>query len=456
LDAGGTASRGRATVSSVPKLAGRPPAKPPAGKPARGKPGRLGKGKPAKLGRKPAAPPPAEPVDDLVEGAAPAPKPAAPRWAKWLIAVGSALVILSAGSVATAGALYHRWTSGIHKETLLPPGAGGQQGKEAIAGAFNLLMIGVDDRISNPGNGSRSDSIIIAHVNAAHTTVYLTSIPRDTLVEIPPFPAANYAGSGGKKRKINEAYQAGTGNGQSRSGGVQLLALTIEKLTGITFSGAAIVNFQGFRALVNDLGGVYMCIDEKTTSIHIGFKADGTTATPYTQVDTGSGTKLYRVPGVTPMVYEKGCRKLQAWQALDYVRQRDLLENGDGDYGRQRHQQQFISAVMKQAMAKGVLQNPVTLDAMIRHVGSALTVDLRGISLIDWMFTLRNVANKPPITLRTNAGKYDSLIINGAYQGEQLTADSMAMFEAVRTDTVEQFLLEHPDFASDAKLPTFR
>lgn len=438
-----TVGRARVPGQGGPAEPARPPK--PAGRPV------------AKLGRKPAAAGPVIDHDaaDVNVDARPS-KTKAPRWAKTLITVGTALVVLSAGSVATASALYHRWTSGIQREELLPPAPDAPQGKDAIKGAFNLLMLGVDDRIDNPGNGSRSDSIIIAHVNAAHTAVYLTSIPRDTLVQIPAFPASGYQGTGEGRAKINEAYSRGTGKGQGRAGGVQLLALTVQKLTGLTFSGAAIVNFQGFKALVDDLGGVYMCIDEKTTSIHIGRRADGTVATPYTQQDTGSGTRLSPVPGVTPVVYEKGCRKLQPWEALDYVRQRDLLENGDGDYGRQRHQQQFISAVMKQAMKKGVLQNPVMLDSMIRDVGSALTVDLRDISLLDWMYTLRNVASRDPITLRTNAGKYNSLIINGSYRGEELSQDSLAMFDAVRTDTVDQFLAEHPEFGADAKLPTFR
>jgi len=55
------------------------------------------------------------------------------------------------------------------------------------------------------------------------------------------------------------------------------------------------------------------------------------------------GEDIYNGPG---HVYNQGCRHLQPWEALDYVRQRENLPLGD--YDRQRHQQQFMDAVFKQ------------------------------------------------------------------------------------------------------------
>src|SRR6185437_14787740 len=121
-----------------------------------------------------------------------------------------------------------------------------------------------------------------------------------------------------------------------------------------------IVNFAGFQSMVAALGGVDMCVDEKTISVHVGSDAHGNFHAPYEITASG----VYPIRGITPQVYEPGCQHLAAWQALDYVRQRELIP--DGDYGRQRHQQQFLQAVLKEATGAGVLTSPVKLDRVLR------------------------------------------------------------------------------------------
>src|SRR5205823_5729871 len=134
------------------------------------------------------------------------------------------------------------------------------------------------------------------------------------------------------------------------------------------FDGAAVVDFGGFNKVVDQLGGVYMCVDERTESQHIGHDKDGKFLAPWTGPD-GS----YRNYASTPEVYEVGCRHMAPWQALDYARQRKSIP--DGDYGRQRHQQQLLKAIFDEARHQGVATSPRKLDAMIRAVGSSLTVD---------------------------------------------------------------------------------
>src|SRR5262249_34163035 len=143
---------------------------------------------------------------------------------------------------------------------------------------------------------------------------------------------------------------------------------TLTQLTGVRFDGAAVLNFGGFDKVVEELGGVYMCIDEQVTSIHTGH------------------------------VFRKGCQNLTAQQTLDYLRQRETLPNGDFD--RQRHHEQFLKAIFEKTFASGITRNPLKLDQIIRDVGSSLTVDLNGVPVDQLAYTLRNVNPSAVVGIR--------------------------------------------------------
>jgi anionic cell wall polymer biosynthesis LytR-Cps2A-Psr (LCP) family protein len=141
-------------------------------------------------------------------------------------------------------------------------------------------------------------------------------------------------------------------------------------------------------------------------------------------------------------VYDVGCRDFSDWQALDYVRQRELLP--DGDYGRQRHQQQLLKAILKTAVSQG-LNSPTKLPGLLTAIGKAMTVFQEGISLEDWAFGMKDVNPDNIVTLRTNDGKFDPVRAPaGVGSAEGLTADSLAMFQAAKTDTLDAFVVAHP------------
>jgi LCP family protein required for cell wall assembly len=364
-----------------------------------------------------------------------------PLWAKLLIVAGALLVLASAGVLVVEKLVAHTVNSRIPQTNLLgTPGPGQVAPAHAsIDGAVNILLVGIDERVDQAATDpSRADSIILLHVPVTHDRAYLVSIPRDTLVDIPADSAAGYLGG---SDKINAAYSVGSSHGLGRAGGFQLLARTVTQLSGITFNAGMIVNFAGFQDLVGALGGVDMCVDERTVSVHIGHDAQGRYAVPY---DLSGGSPV-PVRGVTPQVYEVGCQHLAAWQALDYVRQRELL--ADGDYGRQRHQQQFLKAVFAEALRSGVLTSPSKLSAVMAAAGKAFTVDTGGIGIDDWVYAMRDIGPSDVVTLKTNGGQFDSTTSGGvAY--EHLNETSMALLKAVAGDTVDTFVTAHPDWVS--------
>ncbi|MEV0563118.1 LCP family protein [Dactylosporangium sp. NPDC050588] len=364
-----------------------------------------------------------------------------PLWAKLLLVLGALLLVASGGGLIGGKLLLDHYSDQITHE-----GGLGQAAAEGntIDGPINLLLVGVDERAGNAEMGARADSIIIAHIPASHDAVYLTSIPRDTRVRIPAFPKTKYTGGTGK---INAAFQAGSENGGGREGGLELLAETVKELAGgLRFNGAAIVNFDGFKGLVTAMGGVHMCVDERVISIHTGWNTKtGKEGVPYNFVNDLPTTLK---PNMRPQIYEVGCYDMAAWEALDYVRQRDKLANDDGDYGRQRHQQQFIKAMLKKATSSGVILNPIKITEMLNRMGDAVSFYNNKIDLTDWIFTLKGIKPDQMVTLRVNNGDYHSETIGGQSY-EILDDNAKALLAAIVRDEVGPFLAGHPEMINN-------
>lgn len=233
--------------------------------------------------------------------------------------------------------------------------------------------MGIDPR--NPEMPPLADSVMVLHVPAELDRAYLFSMPRDLVVEIPKFSQAEFNGG---TDKLNAAMSYGSrvpGANPDTARGFELLATTVQNVTGIKrFDAGAIINFNGFKKIVDAMGGVTMNIEREVRSEHREPDGKHRKGNP-----NGEG---YVGPQA---VYAKGSQHLNGWQALDYVRQR-YPKNGvpDGDYGRQRHQQQFVKAMAGQALSADVVTNPVKLDRVLRAAGQSLIFSGRGNSVVDF------------------------------------------------------------------------
>jgi anionic cell wall polymer biosynthesis LytR-Cps2A-Psr (LCP) family protein len=363
---------------------------------------------------------------------------------------GAVLMIGSGATIVGYRLAVHEATGSINRQNLIGAAGPGPVHQE-ITGAKNILLVGVDSRPGqDPTNLVRSDSIMILHLAANHDAGYLISIPRDTWVRIPAYDNGEQRWAGGQD-KINAAFAVG-GEGltgaAARQHSMELLALTIKNnFHGITFNAAAIVDFVGFQEVVAVLGKVDMCVDEVTRSIHVGYR-NGKQVSPAVQINS-DGTVAGPLPGVTPKEYDVGCYPMLPWEALDYVRQRDLLANGDADYGRQRHQQQFLKAVFKQVLSTGVLTSPGKLSRVLNAMGRAMTVDDGGVPIEDWLFAMRGIGGDDLITIKTNDGQFNSETIDGK-SIETLDDTSMELMRSVRDDTVDSFVRAHPDWVANS------
>lgn len=373
-----------------------------------------------------------------------------PLWAR--IALTLVLLLMMGGGTVLIGTrvLASFALHSVQQQNLL--GEAGQQavtkGHVEVTGAKTILLIGVDSRPAQDVRDLvRADSIILAQVPPSHDAAYLVSIPRDTMVRIPAYNNGTKRYTGGQE-KINAAYAYG-GDGltgaEAKAHAVELLAKTIKQEYGVVCDAAAIVDFDGFRAVVRTLGGVDMYVDEETTSVHIGFTRDGKVKVPFRQVQrSDGGTDLIPIAGVTAKEYHVGQQHLTPDETLDYVRQRETLPNGD--YDRQRHQQQFIKAVLKQIMTANTLANPVKLTQIIEAMGKAMTFDNGGIPLEDWVYAMKGIGSNLT-TIKTNNGTYHAAATAGS-SAEDLDQNSLALLAAVQADSVAAFVAAHPELVT--------
>ena len=219
----------------------------------------------------------------------------------------------------------------------------------------NILLVGNDDRSNmtnaevrklrvGRGSGSKAtDTMMIVHVPADGSRATLISLPRDSYVKIP----------GHGMNKLNSAYLSGyneaTGSeDQRRAAGADLLIRTVTNLTGLTINHYVQVSLMGFYDISNAIGGVTvnLCNNvDDTVAYNRSIGSDG-----------GSG-----------LVISKGKHTIKGVRALEFVRQRHNLPNGDLD--RVRRQQYFLTAAFRKVASVGILFKLNQLgDAVKRNV----------------------------------------------------------------------------------------
>ena len=303
-----------------------------------------------------------------------------------------------------------------------------------ITGPLDLLILGVDTRVSIPDWEPHSDAIMLLHVEPDLKSSYLYSLPRDLRVKMPKLAKAGFQGG---TYKITEAMSRGSRvPGSSKhdvAQGYELLTKTLTAYTGIKeFQAGAILTFGGLEHLTDALGGVDLVIDQKVKSHHR--KPDGSLR----PLKPGGGD--YAGPQA---VYNPGKRHLVGWQAIDYARQRYGLP--DGDYDRQRHQRQLVKALLAKAMDEGLTTDQTKLQGVLDALGDSL-VYVGGRKPLEYAYALRDLT-PANITLVGLPG--DGVGSGGSYLGEQLTAEGKGFFKAVTSGQAGQYLAKHPKLINE-------
>ncbi len=303
---------------------------------------------------------------------------------RWTLSGATALVLALAGAVPVA--LPDRPAPPVHTETLVEGGS---------PDVGNFLLLGTDRRPESAGDTVRADAILLLHIDSDTRTVFQLSIPRDVLVDVPGFG----------RQQAKDAFVFG---------GYELTARILGDLLGVQIDGGAVIDFAGMRRVTDAVGGVDLCVDQQTVSLHLGH-------------DPSTGATVPLRPGMQPVIYEPGCRHFAGWQALDYVRQRQSLAGGVED--RDAHLRQYLAAVARQ------LGDPVKLAKAMPVAGSALDLHLGDVSL--------------PMLAAMLAG-FDARDVPGLKlpigQDRTVLPDGAGLFAAMRDGTVPAWAVAHPQY----------
>lgn len=201
---------------------------------------------------------------------------------------------------------------------------------QSEAGITNILLAGTDGR---PGEkNSRSDAMMILTVDTKNKSLKLTSLNRDTYVDIP----------GHGKQKLTHAYVYG---------GANLLAQTIENNFEIDIQNYAIVDFYSFMDIVDTLGGVEVDVHENEIN----------------EINKFIKSETYEWSNQTePMqlVTQAGVQKLNGYQTLSYSR----IRKNDSTQERDRRQRQVIEGLMNGVKDLPVTKYPKLLDTILPYV----------------------------------------------------------------------------------------
>ncbi|MFF9060145.1 LCP family protein [Streptomyces sp. NPDC014882] len=269
-----------------------------------------------------------------------------------------------------------------------------------VKDAQNVLLIGSDSRAGD-GNSAygrdsgteRSDTTILLHLSAGRRSATAVSIPRDLMVDVPACRRPDGSRSAPVFAMFNHSFQ---------TGGSACTIRTVERLTGVRIDHHVVVDFHGFKKMVDALDGVEVCLKEPIRD---------------------EAAKL-RLPA--------GRVTLDGEQALGYVRARKSLGNGS-DTDRMDRQQRFLGALVDKAQGNDVLLNPVKLYPVLDAATSSLTTDpalasLRG--LYDLVRGLRDIPTEQVRFLTVPRESY----VHDANRDQLVEPAAKKLFERLRTD----------------------
>ncbi|MFF4351519.1 LCP family protein [Streptomyces sp. NPDC001530] len=264
------------------------------------------------------------------------------RWLRYT-AIGVAVVVL--GAVGVGWAAYEKLNGNITSDDDAAAELARYEKERPtslVHDAQNILLIGSDSR-SGDGNRKygrdsgteRSDTTILLHLAADRGSATAVSLPRDLMVNVPSCRRPDGTRTQPMFTMFNSAFEMG---------GSACTIRTVEKLTNIRVDHHMVVDFHGFKDMVDAVDGVEVCLKEPID-------------------DKAAKLKL-----------PAGRVTLDGEQALGYVRARKSIGDGS-DTDRMDRQQRFLGALVNKVQSDDVLLNPTKLYPVLDAATSSLTTD---------------------------------------------------------------------------------
>jgi LCP family protein required for cell wall assembly len=350
------------------------------------------------------------------------PTPANNRRRPAIIAGRTATALASVFALAVTGGAWHWNTSkdsSLKSVSALDPNSTDIVDPAGQVGDENFLIAGVDSRYgdntdmgagtTDDAGGIRSDTVMLVNIPASRKRVVAVSFPRD--LAITPMLCDAWDPQSGKYGPVYDEQTHSYGPAQIDTetklnstyafGGPKCLVKEIQKLSGLSINRFIAVDFVGFAKMVDAVGGVRVC---STTPLQ----------------DYELGTVLPRA----------GWQTLDGRSALNYVRARQVTTEVNGDYGRIKRQQLFLSSLLRSLISNDVFFSPTKLNDVVNAFISNSAVDnVRTKDLVNLGRSVQGMSAGRVTFLTVPTGQTDS---DG---NEPLRSeDNRALFDAIIND----------------------
>jgi LCP family protein required for cell wall assembly len=300
-----------------------------------------------------------------------------PRFTKTMVAGRAAAALIAVSALALTGGAW-QWQSSknnmLNKVSALDPNSRDILDPNAQFGDENFLIVGVDSRFGENSDmgagttddaaGARSDTIMLVNIPANRKRVVAVSFPRD--LAITPTKCEHWDPDTHQYGPVtdqesdmygqDEVYTETKINSAFAVGGPKCLVKVVQKLSGLSVNRFMAVDFAGFSKMVDALGGVEVC-----------------STTPLEDYELGT------------VLANAGRQIVDGHTALQYVRARQVTTETNGDYGRIKRQQLFLSSLLRSMISKEVffslskLNNVVNMfinDSFVDNIDTKDLVDL--------------------------------------------------------------------------------
>jgi LCP family protein required for cell wall assembly len=359
-----------------------------------------------------------------IDGDGVAAPPEEPHGRPKAMVAGRALAALIAVlALALTGGAW-QWQSAknnsLNKVSALDPGSRDIVDPNAQFGDENFLIVGVDSRIGENSEmgagdtedaaGARSDTVMLVNIPANRERVVAVSFPRDlaiTPIKCEPWnPETRAYGplwdEDSQSYGPDEVYTETKLNSAYAFGGPKCLVKVIQKLSGLSINRFMAVDFAGFAKMVDALGGVEVCSTTPLEDYELG------------TVLAGAGRQI--IDGHT---------------ALNYVRARQVTTEINGDYGRIKRQQLFLSSLMRSLISKEVFFSLSKLNNVVNmFIDDSYVDNIKTKDLVELGQSIQGVA----------AGRITFLTVPTTGYADEYgneiprTEDTRAMFDAIIND----------------------
>lgn len=240
---------------------------------------------------------------------------------------------------------------------------------------INYLVLGIRGE-GDPNGGMLTDSILVMSVKPSDNKISLISIPRDLYVDMPGM---------NEKRKLNEAYEIGELKFSGK--GLEYVKSIVSDISGVKIHYEVLVNFEGYKDLIDSLGGVELTLDKPFNEV-----------VPFAEGSINLPAGRQTLDGATSLLYARA-------------------RMSSSDFDRSRRQQDIIKAAYAKILRTQFLLNPYRVNKMLGVLENNVKTDMK-VWEIEETIKLFAGLNSPVIKTKVIDNNGPNNILHSSYNSE--------------------------------------